>query len=150
MQRRFDVGQEYRDHDGDRARVAFVDGDEVVLTYPDKPSLGNIPWRQTDYRDGNYLGSLVPWPIPKENTNTMSTEAANEAKLEVAADHGLRAKFSYTNRHGETHDVRLEPSDVWTSEGALYVGGETFDEDGDSEGYKQYRVESINGSVVIR
>jgi predicted DNA-binding transcriptional regulator YafY len=93
-------------------------------------------------------------PVRGQANDGEATPAApvdpNQAKLELAAIHGLRAKFVYTNLKGETHEVRLEPETVNTQAGRAYVWGHSFDEDGDPEGYKQYRLDSIEGAVAIR
>lgn len=85
----------------------------------------------------------------KETVTPMLTaddRDANEAKLNVAVEYDLHAKFNYTNERGETHDVRLKPDDVYDGR----VGGYSYDEDGDEEGYKQYRLDRINDKVVVR
>lgn len=73
-------------------------------------------------------------------------DAANEAKLELAANYGLRARFNYTNEEGETRDRRLEVN-VYDGE---YVVGQSYDESGRSEGYRRFRLDRINGDVTIR
>lgn len=85
---------------------------------------------------------------PKETTNAMHT--SERAKLDLAVEHGLRAKFVYTNESGETHDVRLEPDDVYLIGPNAYVAGESYDENGDTDGYKQYRLDRIQSPVTVR
>lgn len=152
MRSRYQVGQRFRDRDGDTAVIEKIDGSEITFSYPNKPNLDTIPW-YTD-TEADYFTALVPLTTAnKEHSDTVSTreQDINEAKFDLAVEHGLRAKFNYTNEQGETHDVRLEPDDVWRSdEGNVLVGGDSYDEDGRFEGYKQYRLDRVNGPAAIR
>ena len=67
------------------------------------------------------------------------------AKLELAAELGLQAKFNYTH-DGSTRERRLVVEDF----DGEYVSGESYNEAGRHEGYRQFRLDRIEGSVVIR
>jgi hypothetical protein len=96
--------------------------------------------------------SLIP--TTKEDSKIMLTDndrENNAAKLDLAAELGLSARFNYTNESGETHDVRLAVQEVWANYADVtYAGGLSYDEDGDLEGYKVYRLDRVNDRVVIR
>jgi hypothetical protein len=147
------IGSRVRDWpSGDLATVIAVGYDEdgrntVTLDY-DEPTYGVL--RQSEH--GFWPDELERINEPKETPPvTPVSQEANYAKLNLAVEYDLRAKFSYTNEEGRTHDVRLEPDDIWTDfRGTQYVGGDSYDEDGDVEGYKQYRVERIQDAVAIR
>lgn len=71
----------------------------------------------------------------------------NEAKLRLAASHGLRAKFAYQGeRDYRAVERRLEPKAVING----FVSGESFDQGGAPEGYRQFRLDRIHGPVAIR
>jgi predicted DNA-binding transcriptional regulator YafY len=70
----------------------------------------------------------------------------NEAKLDLAVECGLQAKFSYTNERGETAERRLLVEDY----DGEYVSGQSYDQNSQYEGYKRFRLDRINDSVVIR
>lgn len=75
----------------------------------------------------------------------------NEAKLRIAADLGLRAKFSYRGEHDyRAVERRLVPDAVSEKHGVLYVGGESYDAGGADEGYRLFRLDRISGEVVVR
>lgn len=65
---------------------------------------------------------------------------SEHAKLDVAMDYGLQARFNYTNERGETarRTVTVEHFD------GEYVEGET------SDGYRRFRFDRIEAPVVIR
>lgn len=70
----------------------------------------------------------------------------NVEKLDLAADLGLQAKFSYTNKNGVTRNRRLHVDEF----DGDYVSGQSYDENGQPEGYRRFSLDSINDSVVIR
>lgn len=82
---------------------------------------------------------------PNEGDDVNETEA-NDAKLGLAHDWELRAKFNYTNEDGETRDRRLAVEDY----DGMYVAGLSYDERGNVEGYRRFLIDRINGPVVIR
>jgi predicted DNA-binding transcriptional regulator YafY len=77
---------------------------------------------------------------------------AEIAKLRLAADYGLRAKFAYQgDLDRKPVERRLEPESIHTDiNGTTYVRGESYDAGGQPEGYRQFRLDRISGSVVIR
>lgn len=75
----------------------------------------------------------------------------NEAKLRLAADLGLRAKFDYEGENDDYPETRrVEPKRVFHGPRGLMVGGESYDEDGGSEGPRQFYLSRIDGKVAIR
>jgi predicted DNA-binding transcriptional regulator YafY len=70
---------------------------------------------------------------------TESTVYDNELKLDLAAENNFQARFDYTH-DGETkrRTVTVEDFD------GEYVEGDTED------GYRRFRVDRIEGKVVIR
>lgn len=74
----------------------------------------------------------------KEKTDVYDTY--RDAKLDLAADFGLQARFTYTNERGETARRTLTVEDY----DGEYVGGVTPD------GYRRFRLDRIEGKVVIR
>lgn len=70
----------------------------------------------------------------------------NDEKLTLAAECGLQVKFNYTNQRGETSDRRLTAEDF----DGEYISGQSYDASGQPEGYKRFRLDRINDSVVIR
>lgn len=78
-------------------------------------------------------------------------DTANEAKLRVAVEWDLRAKFAYKgDLDRKPVERRVEPDSVYENHGVLYVGGESYDQGGDPEGYRQFRLDRISGEVVVR
>jgi predicted DNA-binding transcriptional regulator YafY len=76
---------------------------------------------------------------------------ANEAKLRLAAQYGLKAKFAYAGeRDYRAVERRLEPDTVETRSGVTYVLGESYDQGGEDQGYRQFRLDRISGEVVVR
>lgn len=125
-----------------------IDGEAVVRFHssrgevfqPERYVFDDLPSQATvlnRYPSTNTKEQIsIPDPVNTE---------ANFAKLEVAAEYGLKAKFNYTNEQGRTHDVRLEPEETFSDRGVEYVAGLT--DEGD---YKQYRLDRINGKVAVR
>lgn len=75
----------------------------------------------------------------------------NAAKLELAAQLGLRAKFAYRgDRDYRATERRIEPEKVYDASGNTYVAGESYDEGGEAEGYRQFRLDRISGEVSVR
>lgn len=83
---------------------------------------------------------------------TIQTDDPNEAKLGLAAHFSLKAKFAYKGeRDYRAETRRLEPFEVETSDaGVTYVGGMSYDDGGNAEGYRQFRLDRISGPVTIR
>lgn len=80
-----------------------------------------------------------------------TTPTANEAKLRLAVQYGLRAKFAYAgDRDYRAVERRLEPDSLYTIGLQTYVSGESYDEGGAPEGYRQFRLDRISGEVVVR
>ena len=76
------------------------------------------------------------------------TRDINEAKFLLALDYegDVKAVFNYTNECGETRDRRLVPDEF---DGEV-IGGQSFNENGIPEGYRQFRLDRINGPVTLR
>lgn len=84
--------------------------------------------------------------VDKPEPAISATENFNEAALRLAADHGKRARFSYDKGDGALETRRLRPDGVWQSAlGYPMVGGQ----DADRGEYRNFRVDRIQGSVVI-
>lgn len=139
-------------------------GDEI--TFIEGRDLGGINFHVTAGHDGEEIAGwfgtstgavIIPdwdknYPCtilnrdPYKEKNTVSTDNALDAKLDLAVDFELQAAFSYTNEKGETLNRRLKV-DEFDGE---YVRGNSFDGNGRLEGYRSFRVDRINGKVAIR
>ncbi len=87
----------------------------------------------------------------KENNTVTPNHEANQAKLEVAADYGLQAKFTYTNECGEAAERRVRPTQVWANYADnVIVSGMSYDANGSDEGHRNFRLDRIEDDVVIR
>lgn len=84
----------------------------------------------------------------QEGSDTMNTDdtAVQEAKLDLANDFELSIKFNYTNQRGETADRRLRVENY----DGTFVGGQSYDANGDPEGYRHFDVSRINDKIVLR
>jgi predicted DNA-binding transcriptional regulator YafY len=79
------------------------------------------------------------------------TNDPNEAKLRLAVGYDFKAKFAYKGeRDYRAETRRLEPSEVYDNDGVMYVGGMSYDDGGNAEGYRQFRLDRISGAVTIR
>lgn len=74
-----------------------------------------------------------------------TAKAANHAKFDLAVDYELRARFWYDSGTG-IRDRRLAVEDY----DGEYVRGQSFDESGNPEGYRQFIVDNIVGPVTVR
>lgn len=145
-----DINTEITDTYGDTLTIrANKDGfelfDESGQTNP-----GDFYFDQEQARDlrdllNEFLGEDVIGYTP-ENVSP------NEAKLRLAAELGLRAKFSYRGeRDYRAVERRLTPDSVYESgNSVIYVAGESYDAGGEPEGYRQFRLDRISGEVVVR
>lgn len=78
----------------------------------------------------------------------MSTVSENnDAKLELAADLELQAKFQY---QGEGDFAPRERRVVVEEFDGEYVEGVSYDANSQSEGYRRFRLDRIEGKVAIR
>lgn len=98
----------------------------------------------TEFRDAlnEFLQPVFDWG---------SDIGPNEAKLRLAAQYGLKVKFAYAGeRDYRAVERRLVPEEVYVNHDHVLVGGESFDQGGVSEGYRQFRLDRISGEVVVR
>lgn len=105
--------------------------------------------RHLDFESNSNFRIIEEPNNAQEGSDTMSTidsAIVRDNKLDFAVDYELRVKFNYTNERGETADRRLAP----TYYDGDYVGGESYDANGQSEGYKSFRIDRINDAIVVR
>lgn len=130
------------DTDGDNLTIEEYGGDlhfeaDANLMVYDRPAVESIRNACNEF-----LGPEFDWG---------SKIGANEAKLRLAAEYGLKAKFAYTGeRDYRAVERRIVPEDVYVNHDHVLVGGESFDQGGIPEGYRQFRLDRISGEVVVR
>lgn len=145
------INVEITDKWGDKLVLgSYVDpGDEFIyVNVADEIEIEVDQEQARQLRDG-----FNAFLLEDKTTSVLDIESMspNEAKLRLAADLGLRAKFSYRGeRDYRAVERRLVPDTVFENKGVLYVGGEAHDAGGELEGYRQFRLDRISGEVVVR
>lgn len=83
---------------------------------------------------------------------TQKDRDANQAKLEIAAQFGLQAKFAYQGDDDDkSRERRVVAENFWQDASGRYlVGGLTYDSAGNDEGYRQFRIDRLTSKAVVR
>lgn len=132
------------DTSGDTIEVSDFDGE----LYLDAEAQENYLDREEAIRLRGAINEFLAW---SDDEDEGELPTANEAKLRLAAQYNLKAKFAYAGeRDYRAVERRLEPDTVETRNGVVYVTGDSYDEGGDYEGIRQFRLDRISGQVVIR
>lgn len=104
-----------------------------------------------DRDEARELRDAINEYLSEEPEDEGDAPTANEAKLRLAAQYGLKTKFAYAGeRDYRAVERRLVPDTVEERQGVVYVTGESFDEGGVSQGLRQFRLDRISGEVVVR
>lgn len=140
----FSVTDEYGDNLSIETGNTYPENLYVEINDSDEAQIELLP------DDVKRLGSAIDEFLADEEV-VYFTDDPNEAKLRLAVHFDLRVKFAYTgDRDYRAVERRLEPTEVYEGVGGLYVRGDSYDEGGAYQGVRQFRLDRISGSVVVR